>query len=554
MEAEGFESLLNSLSKKDIDSEIAKRLKYSQGTVDEFIDTDELDKLMANAAMSDTYILGRIDKTGNQGKQARRLEEKKNFKPKVEVKTQKTNKQVYREQTKEPMSVLTNEEDLDTRRAACKQLIKDLIVETKCDFLEKEPEIPSLLASLKQTIYTQMISRLGNKDIERKLLVFEYLCALIDWIRDNKTSTYNYNRIAERMANEFKVSRKEKEIVVDLLDSYYPTKKADFGEIGSKIRRAGKNKEKSTSPQNRKAPLSKSSHLAVAGGELVESRYELLDSSARKPGLEIGSGSRGLSLSELVKKARRIIPDIKGFHKSFENDSSKFIQNYNYVNGIDTKVAPNFTISQIEDAIGSNIFDRINIPKNLSSEVSMKLKIDETSITVKNMIVENQVLYYAITSYEHYKTLRSIELVNCGCPQSLLEMLIEICAILSPQLESITLHNLDLSGRPVESLAAALLPSVRSLRTLSVSKCRLTAKDVGDLITGIIRGQSVEQVDLSSNGIDDFGAKFIGTLIRYYDPLKRIDASLNDFNVDAVKDIDKMANASKRNTVLKYVV
>lgn len=48
--------------------------------------------------------------------------------------------------------ILENEVDLEKRKKACKQLIKDLVKETNCDFLEKEPEIPSLLANLKETI------------------------------------------------------------------------------------------------------------------------------------------------------------------------------------------------------------------------------------------------------------------------------------------------------------------------------------------------------------------------------------------------------------------
>lgn len=551
----GFDNLLSSMNRKDIDSEIAKRLKYSQGTVDNFIDNDELDKLVASYPMTDTYILGKIDKTGNQGKTARRLEAKMNNKPRTELKIQKSNKQVQREQTRDPMAVLMDDDDLDTRKVACKQLIKNLIVETECDFLQKEAEIPSLLATLKQTIYTQMISRLGNQYIARKLLVFEYLCALIDWIKSNRTSTYNYNRIAEKLANEFKVSRKEKEIVVDLLDTYYPTQKADFGDIGSKIRRAAKNKEKSNSIEKNNSPVPKGSQLAVVGGELIESKYGLLDSSSRRQGSNKDSANQiDYSLPELVKKARQIIPDIKGFNKDFESDSNKYTQTYGYINGLDTKISQNMSMDQIELSLGSNVFDRVSVPKNPYSEVRVKFEINETSIIIKNVVVENQVLYYAISSYEHYSSLKSIELVNCGCHPSLIELLLELAALMSPELESITLQSLPVSSRLIESLASAVLPTSTSLKSLSISQIVLSAKDVGDIVTGIIRGQAVELVDLSNNKIDEFGAKFIATLIRYYDPLKRIDASHNDFDHDTVKDIDKMANASKRKTVLKYII
>ena len=86
-------------------------------------------------------------------------------------------------------------------------------------------------------LVTSMVSRLGNRPISKKLIIFEYLCALIEWIKTNKMSSYNYNRIAEKLANEYKITRKEKEIIIDLLDSYYPIPKADIGDLGEKNRK-----------------------------------------------------------------------------------------------------------------------------------------------------------------------------------------------------------------------------------------------------------------------------------------------------------------------------
>lgn len=65
-----LEKKLVNLQRREIDKEIAKRLKYSQGTVDAFLEKDQLDLLVAsteNSHISDTYILASIDPTGNLG-------------------------------------------------------------------------------------------------------------------------------------------------------------------------------------------------------------------------------------------------------------------------------------------------------------------------------------------------------------------------------------------------------------------------------------------------------------------------------------------------------
>lgn len=65
-----LEKMLSGMQRRDLDAEIAKRLKYSQGTTEEFIDHDELDIFMegiSSEKITDKYILSKIDKTGNQG-------------------------------------------------------------------------------------------------------------------------------------------------------------------------------------------------------------------------------------------------------------------------------------------------------------------------------------------------------------------------------------------------------------------------------------------------------------------------------------------------------
>ena len=64
-----------------------------------------------------------------------------------------------------------------------------------------------------------MVSQLGSRHIARKLVVFEYLTALIEWSTKNRKLPHymnKFNKETEILANKFKINRKEKDIIVDL--------------------------------------------------------------------------------------------------------------------------------------------------------------------------------------------------------------------------------------------------------------------------------------------------------------------------------------------------
>ena len=56
------------MTQKELDPEIAKRLKYNLGSIDEFLDQKELARILAEqTSIDDMYIISRIDKSGNLG-------------------------------------------------------------------------------------------------------------------------------------------------------------------------------------------------------------------------------------------------------------------------------------------------------------------------------------------------------------------------------------------------------------------------------------------------------------------------------------------------------
>lgn len=346
-----------------------------------------------------------------------------------------------------------------------------------------------------------MISKLGNRKIERKLQVYDYLCILIDWIRENKASAHKFNRVAEIEANKAKITRKEKEIVIELLDVYYPLPKPELGDFSNKVKRAAKLKEKSASRENMASPLARGGNLALIGGELLTPRLELMEPLSKKRVIkDDGSSSsmRNMSLENLVKRARSIIPDLKSIYKSFEGDSPKFTSSFAAINGLNVTISQAFSTAKIENIIGLNIYDVLTLPKYVGDEMNVRYTFDHRSIIIRNVSSEEQVLYHGIATFQHYDSLESIELINTQVPPSILELLFELAAVLSPRLESVTIRSVKVTPRVAESISAAILPHLK-IKNLCLSHCGLDTKDVGNIVTGIVRGHTVENLDLSKN-------------------------------------------------------
>lgn len=97
--------------------------------------------------------------------------------------------------------------------------------------------------------------------------------------------------------------------------------------------------------------------------------------------------------------------------------------------------------------------------------------------------------------------MKFVELDNTVILPSLLQLFFEFLAVLSPKLESLTFRSVALGDEAVESLAAAVLCHCKHIRSLVVSNCNLSNKSVGDICTAIVRGQTIENFDISDNGI-----------------------------------------------------
>lgn len=267
------------------------------------------------------------------------------------------------------------------------------------------------MASLKETIDSSLVRELGSRHISRKLEVLDYMVSLIDWItlnkKLNKATTYNFNHFSDHQADVLKISRKEKEIVRDLVDHYFPLPKLNLNDMGNRLKKQMSKRSGESpplSPDKNGNTFMKGGQVAVSGGELIEGKMLLVDQGKVDPKKDNLDGDEK-SLENLLKKAKKKIPEIKFLHKSYDGDAPKFIATLHHLNGLNVSISQATSRAELEKKININLIDLIQLPKLTNQFIDMKFKLNPSGISICNIGVESQVLYRAITTFEHYDTI-----------------------------------------------------------------------------------------------------------------------------------------------------
>ncbi len=121
-------------------------------------------------------------------------------------------------------------------------------------------------------------------------------------------------------------------------------------------------------------------------------------------------------------------------------------------------------------------------------------------------------------------------------------------------LHAVVLRHLSLSlevARLLQGLVAR-----KPIRGLTVHGCGFDSTMLAELCLGVIAGKSLELLDLSNNEIglldspDRFGVNFLCSLIRYYEPLARLDLSHNAIKEDSFQLLERANQFLKRSQPL----
>lgn len=236
--------------------------------------------------------------------------------------------------------------------------------------------------------------------MEKKFLMFEYLSVLIDYIQKAHKSgkkQYNYNTIAEQFANQFKIARKEKEALIELLEDWFPPAKRDLEELRT-IKRERPTLKR---PQQPGSGWKDAKEKGVGTGRSV-SKNSIMDltSTAREAALQ------HLTIEDAVRHARKRIGELKYTWKKFEDDSMRYMHNFKLLNGLRARISPNMPQAKVEELVGGDrVLDFIDLPKSRDEDNLVAFSFASTAIFMRNIRVDDALLYYAIASYGHFDTI-----------------------------------------------------------------------------------------------------------------------------------------------------
>jgi hypothetical protein len=93
------------------------------------------------------------------------------------------------------------------------------------------------------------------------------------------------------------------------------------------------------------------------------------------------------------------------------------------------------------------------------------------------------------------------------------------------------------------------------LQNVTLKKCRLQSKAFGNILLGVVQGNSVESLNVFNNEIgflfglkylDDHGVMFLCNLLRYYEKLTFFNICQNKFQATGFNELRRALKFSKR--------
>lgn len=203
--------------------------------------------------------------------------------------------------------------------------------------------------------------------------------------------------------------------------------------------------------------------------------------------------------------------------------------------------------------IPEELSNLVNKNRHRSDGEAAEFWIDVDEITIKNIDLEPELLFYCMNNFEGWNQLRSINLVNTIIRNDILCYVLTMLVHLSPNLEVLNFEGIFLFKSFEKEIAELLVAT--QLQELIIKNCSLDSKAFGVICLSIVDGKSLNSLDVSYNMIgkkifelDHFGAGYVAHLIKYFSPLKKINFEKNLWQ-DQI-DENEESNVIKR--AIKY--
>ena len=437
----------------------------------------------------------------------------------------------------------------------------------------KKIEQPSLLSELPTNIFTLLIRRFPDKKLERKIELLEFMIKVINQIMSTNKTYYHYNNVVEDSDSiKSKLNKKEKEIIIEILEYYFPPERRDLGELRGnkhsvykqKKLQAAKLQPTQSNPNLKPAAKLGSSnstfketnstlkHVRIAQKESSTSKYRASHSRSPSASVQEASSSVPRPLEDCIRISKRRVPEIKKISKLYELEMEKSRQSYELINMLTCTILQNYSINKIEQMLGEKIYDIIDISKLTDDVCTITFSFAASSIVIKNMKSNDLVLYHAITNFKSFSSLTHLEIVNTHIPPYVIAYLLLIVSYTALKLESIVLDgailDCDLNNEAWIGLFIILAMNP-NLKKLHLTNCSLTTKSLPKFVSNLVNNKCLEEVILDGNKIDRYGIGFLKSLGKYKESLKLISIKHNELQSpaddDVLNDILTMATARK---------
>lgn len=260
-----------------------------------------------------------------------------------------------------------------------------------------------------------MLLKFPERSMPKKLSMFEYLNELIEIItRPQKEKLYNYNKLAEQYALKYHISKKEKEVLIELLEQFYPPAKRELGEL-RQFRRgvAVKRETKKTSDRRGNQAFDNSPKKDYSLPELKRgatySKKKSQDSSANFR--ETSIGLENIKSEDYFKRMKKKFPELKSLRPIFDNQISRLTSDFSTVNGLDCIIHVNQSQAKVEAMVTGPVMDIIELNKTKEDNIHLCCQFKPDSLTLKNIRIEEALLYYGLTSVDDYGRIKVRQLL-----------------------------------------------------------------------------------------------------------------------------------------------
>ncbi|KAL4492927.1 hypothetical protein ABPG72_020706 [Tetrahymena utriculariae] len=165
------------------------------------------------------------------------------------------------------------------------------------------------------------------------------------------------------------------------------------------------------------------------------------------------------------------------------------------------------------------------------------LIIDQNQITSWNQKIESTFIMFVTLNYSHFHTLQKIELFKIQLKEDAILVLLEAVQKECQHLKYLTLSYNKIGARALIQINK--LVSQFQLSVLGLRSVEMNTKQFCQLCICMAENQSISDLDVSENELDERAIEAIKTIIRYIKNLVKLNVSKNNISEQKYKEIKK---------------